>query len=145
MTTYLIEGEFSFNRGLTDKEAEILSPYMKGLCPDGYNWSKDHSHLELNFGQWYSRDIDLFVSTITEIVKASDTLSAEGYALYEGEDDGNVRLTLTDQGKDYEYLSGDELVIWEADTQELLNELLRRNTDNEEAFHLLSLAANVAK
>lgn len=140
--TYMHDGEISFSRGLTNKEMERINAHFEGLVPDIYSWSEDHSNLQLFYGVLYS-DATSLISTITDIVKTSDQLTAEGFVEFDDED-GNTRLVLIDNGYDYEYLSGDDLAIRNADSKTLLNELLRRNNDNDEAFRILSLAADIA-
>ena len=137
--TYMHDGEISFSRGLTNKEMERINAHFEGTCPDTYEWSEDHNKLQLFYGVLFS-DATSLISTITDVVNTSDQLTAEGFVEF---DAGNIRLVLINNGYDYEYLSGDDLAIRNADSKTLLNELLRRNNDNDEAFRLLSLAADI--
>ncbi len=137
--TYMNDGEISFSRGLTNKEMERINAHFEGTCPDTYEWSEEHNKLQLFYGVLFS-DATSLISTITDVVNTSDQLTAEGFVEF---DDGNIRLVLINNGYDYEYLSGDDLAIRNADSKTLLNELLRRNNDNDEAFRLLSLAADI--
>ena len=137
--TYMNDGEISFSRGLTNKEMERINAHFEGTCPDTYEWSEEHNKLQLFYGVLFS-DATSLISTITDVVNTSDQLTAEGFVEF---DDENIRLVLINNGYDYEYLSGDDLAIRNADSKTLLNELLRRNNDNDEAFRLLSLAADI--